>query len=206
MKGLIRGLTVLVFMAPISWARADISHTYVEGFVTRNQVETGALFGEEDAVGVDLAVSYEILRMMHVFGRIQYADFDDQPLEQTIAQIGIGYNWDVTADRNFFVNLALVNAELEVTVPTFGTLTGDTDAAEFAIGWRETNHTPLEFGVSVHYREYDDVAETNDKWMDLGFLYAINPRLSINGGIRFGGDDNNMRIGIRYYLPSRFVE
>jgi len=206
MKGLLRGLTAVVLLVPISWAHAEISHTYVEGTVTRNQVETGPLFGEEDAVGVDFAASYEILRMMHVFGRIQYADFDDQPLEQTIGQIGIGYNWDITADRNFFVNLSFLNLELELTDPVFGSLSGDTDAAELAIGWRETNHTPLEFGISVHYRELDNAAETNDKWMDMAFLYAINPRLSINGGIRFGGDDNNMRIGVRYYLPSRFVE
>lgn len=203
MKGLFRGLAVVVLLATGAWARADISHTFVEGTITRNQVQTGSLFGEEDAVGVDLAVSYEILRMFHVFGRVQYADFDDQPLEQTIGQIGVGYNWDITADRNFFVNLSFLNAELELTDPVLGTLSGDNDATEVAVGWRETNQTPLEFGISLHYREFDDVADSTDKWMDMAFLYALNERLNIYGGIRFGGDDNNMRIGIRFYLPSR---
>ena len=203
MKGLIRGLAVVALLVPSAWARADISHTFVEGTVTRNQVQTGPLFGEEDAVGIDIAASYEILRMFHVFGRIQYAEFDDQPLDQTIGQIGVGYNWDISADRNFFVNLSVLNAELELNDPVLGALAGDTDAAEFSIGWRETNQTPLEFGISLHYREYDNAGDTTDKWMDMAFLYGLNDRFNIYGGIRFGGDDNNMRIGIRFYIPSR---
>ncbi len=204
MKGLIRGLALATLLVPLSWARADVTHTYVEGTFTRNQVDT--LFGEEDAVGVDLAASYEVLQMLHVFGRYQYADFDDQPLEQTTGQIGIGYNWDITADRNFFVNLSVLNAEVELVDPVLGTLTGDTDAAEIAIGWRETNHTPLEFGVSIHYREFDDVAETSDEWLDMVFLYSINRSLKIQTGIRFGGDDHSLRIGVRYDMPDHLRE
>ena len=37
----------------------------------------------------------------------------------------------------------------------------------------------------------------------MAFLYGLNDRFNIYGGIRFGGDDNNMRIGIRFYIPSR---
>ena len=206
MKGFTRALVWMAAFVPLSWAHADISHTYVEGTVTRNQVDTG-LFGEEDAVGIDIAASYEVLRMMHVFGGFQYAEFDDQPLDQTITHLGVGYNWDITADRNFFVNLSVLNAELELTDPVLGTLTGDNDAAEIAIGWRETNQTPLEFGVSLHYREYDTVGSqptVNDKWLKMDFRYSINRRLRVAGGIRFGGDDNNMRIGVRYHLPGRF--
>jgi len=109
----------------------------------------------------------------------------------------------VTADKNLFVNLSVLTVELELRDPVLGTLKGDDDAIEAAVGWRETNHTPLEFGVSLNYREYDKSA-TNDKWMDLNFQYALSSRFKTVGGVRFGGDDNNWRIGLRFNLPDRF--
>jgi hypothetical protein len=32
----------------------------------------------------------------------------------------------------------------------------------------------------------------------------VTPRLKITTALQFGGDENLLKVGVRYYLPSRF--
>ena len=203
MKRLIHGLALVAALAPLSWAQAQVSYSYLEGSFTFNEVDTGPLFGEEDAAGVDLQFSYEIERFLHLFGGYRFVDFDEQPLEQELAEFGVGFNLDLTANQSVFFNLSALTVDLTLEDPALGTLTADDDAVGFSIGYRETNHTRLEYTMSLDYVEFDE-GDTSDTSMDISLQYEITPRLKVLGGIVFGGDDNNWRAGVRYYLPGRF--
>jgi len=201
MKRLTHGIAIAAILVPFSWAQAQISYSYLEGSFTSNEVETGA-FGERDAVGVDLAISYEIESFLHLFAGYRLIDVDGLPLEQEAVETGVGFNFDFDENRNVFLNLSALTFDVELDDPTFGTVTGDDDGLGFAIGYRETNHTRLEFEISLDYVELDK-ANTSDRYMDMSLQYEITPRFKVLGGIRFGGDDNNFRAGVRYYLPNR---
>ena len=203
MKRLICGLALVAALAPLSWVQAQVSYSYLEGSFTFNELDTGPLFGEEDATGVDLQFSYEIERFLHLFGGYRFADFDDQPLEQELAEFGVGFNLDLSENQSVFFNLSALTVDLTLEDPVLGTLTADDDAIGFSIGYRETNHTRLEYTMSLDYIEFDE-GNTSDTSMDMSLHYEITPRLKVLGGIVFGGDDNNWRAGVRYYLPGRF--
>ena len=105
--------------------------------------------------------------------------------------------WTVTPGNDLFV----VYTHNWLDDPVLGSADGDDDGYGVSIGYREVNHTPLEFRLSIDHIALND-ADTSDTTMDVSFQYELSNRFKILGGIQFGGDENIFRAGVRYYLQT----
>jgi hypothetical protein len=202
MKRWKNALAAAAALLPFSWAQAQISYSYIEGDLTVHEIDFAPLDREEDAIGGRFEASYELMSFLHVFGSYQYAELDDLDAQTNFAQVGVGVHYDFSEMSSVFANISAISADLELVDSTLGNLESDDDGYGVSFGYREVNHTPLEFGMSIDYVKFND-ADTDDTMMNLALLYELTPRLKIIGGIQFGGDDNMVRAGVRYYLPSR---
>jgi hypothetical protein len=85
--------------------------------------------------------------------------------------------------------------------PSFGV---DDDGYGAAFGYREVNKSgKMEFNLSLEHMELND-ANSGDTWVNMGLLFRVTQRLKITTAVQFAGEENVFRVGVRYYLPSRF--
>jgi hypothetical protein len=209
MKRCIYCLAAAAALLPAAWAQAqgraqpygEISYSYLEAALTAHRIDT-TLVGEEEALGAGFKASYEVMPYMHVFGSYQFTDFDDFDLQTNLIKIGVGAHYSISATKSVYADVAAIATDLELTDPVFGSVNADDDGYGVSIGYREVNHTPLEFHLSVDYVAFDK-ADTSETTADIGLQYAINRQLKILGAIQFGGDENILRLGARYYLGGR---
>jgi hypothetical protein len=55
------------------------------------------------------------------------------------------------------------------------------------------------------HREFDTTSIIeSDTRINLGLEWRVTPRLRITPRVSFAGEQNAARVGVRYYLPSRF--
>jgi len=204
-------LAAAAALLPASWAQAQaqgrpqvqgqISYSYLEAAVTGHRIDT-TLVGEEEALGAGFKASYEIMPYVHVFGSYQYTEFDDFDLQTDLVKAGVGAHYAISASKSIYADVAAITTDLELSDPVFGSVKSDDDGYGVSIGYREINHTPLEFHLSVDYVEFDK-ANTSETTADIGLQYALNRQFKILGAIQFGGDENILRLGVRYYLRGR---
>lgn len=198
MKRFLYGFAAAAALLPMSWAQAQISYSYLEGALTVHEVDT-SFAEDEGAIGVGFKASYEVMPILHVFGGIQAAEFDDIDLQTTFVEAGVGTHYDFSETKSVFLNVSVLTTDLDLTDPVLGTLSADDDGYGVSIGYREVNHTPLEFRLSIDHYALND-ADTSDTSMDISLQYKITQRLKILGGIQFGGEESIFRAGVRYYL------
>lgn len=199
MKRLTLSMAAIAVLTPFSWARAELSYSYVHATAVVSEADTA--LGEEDGTGPAIDVSYEVLPWLHVFGGYKLIELDDLPLETETAHVGVGFNLDLTPDQSVFFDFSAGTVDVELVDPVLGTLTGDDDAYGFAIGYRERNTTRMEFTVSANYMELD-MADTSDSFLKMSLEYEIKRRFKVLGGVTFGGEDSSWNVGVRYYLRS----
>ena len=200
MQRFLFGLAAAAALAPLSWAEAQISYSFMEGTFLASKVDT--TFGlEEDAIGAGFKGFYEVMSNLHVFGTIQYAEFDDIDLSTTLVTAGVGTHYDFSETKSVFLNVGVLTTEADLNVPGLGSLTGDDDGYVVSVGYREVNHTPLEFRLSIDHIALND-SDTSDTTMDISMQYELSRRWKLLGGIQFGGDENLLRLGARYYLQN----
>jgi hypothetical protein len=205
MKGWVNSAVATAALLPMSWAQAQISYSFLESDFTIHEVDSPLLSEEERAYGVNFEGSYAVMSYLHIFGRYQFSDFDDFDLQGHFVQAGVGTHYDFSATKSVYLNVSALTIEVELEDPLLGTLSADDDGYGVSIGYREVNHTPLEFGFSIDYVSLND-ADTSDTTGNLNFQYELTERWKIIGGIEFGGDENIFRAGVRYYLPNRMSE
>jgi len=188
----------------LAQSRAPISYSYVELTASTHQVEV-APDTNEDAKGAGFSASYEVMSFLHVFGGYQTSEFDSFDLEADFLQVGVGAHTDFTDTKSGFVNVSGIKAEATLRDPMLGTVTTDNDGYGISLGYREINHTPLEFQLSIDYVNFDvpGGGSTSDTTMSVGLQYAFTPRLKMLGGFQFGGDEDVFRLGVRYYWSPR---
>jgi hypothetical protein len=192
----------LFLVAAVAPAQADLSYSYVEASGLVNSTDT-AVGDDEDGKGVEAWVSYELLPYLHVFGGTKYVEFDDLPVETTFAQAGVGVNYDFSATNSVYFNVAAITAEADVVTPGGPTVGTDDDGITYALGYREATKTgKTEFLIAAEHVEFSD-SDSSDTWLDMGMLFRVTPRLRVQGAIQFGGEENGLKVGVRYYLPNR---
>jgi hypothetical protein len=196
MRRLIFSLAVTIFAAPM--AQAQVNYTFIEATLTGNRVDTTGDM-TEDGVGAGFRGSYEFMPFLQVFGSIQYADYSDLNTETTLSQIGIGAHYDFSETKSGFLNIGAVTASADLAVPGFGSTNVDDNGYGISVGYREVNHTPLEFRLAVDYVHFND-ADESDTSVDISLQYEIASGLKILGGYQFGGDEDVLRLGVRYYF------
>ena len=195
MRRLVVTLAATFLAAP--WAHAQINYNFLEATIGANRVETVNEM-TEDGAGAGFRASFEVMPHLHVFGSLQYADFSDLDIQTTIGQIGVGTHYDFSATKSVFFNVGALSAEAETTAGGV-TSTFDDDGYGMSFGYREVNQTPLEFRLSVDYVNYNDSNES-DTSVDISLQYEISQRFKLLGGYQFGGDEDILRFGVRYYL------
>lgn len=198
MKRFVYGFAAAAALFPMSWAHAQISYSFLESALTVHEADSS--FGQDqDGIGFALRGSYEIMPILQVFGGLRFADFDDINVQTTFVEAGVGTHYDFSDTKSVFVNVSVLTTELDLDLPGLGTLSGDDDGYGVSIGYREINHTPMEFWISLDYVELND-SNTSETTMDVSLQYRLTQRLKIIGGFQFGGDDSYLRAGVRYYL------
>ena len=198
MKRFLYGFAAAAALFPMSWAQAQISYSFVESALTVHEADT-SFAEDEDGIGLAFRASYEIMPILQVFGGIRYADFDDINIQTTFVEAGVGTHYDFSDTKSVFANVSVLTTELDLDFPGLGTLSADDDGYGVSLGYREINHTPMEFWLSLDYVELND-SDTSETTMDISLQYRLTQRLKIIGGFVFGGDDAYFRAGVRYYL------
>jgi len=198
MKRFAYGWVAAAALLPMSWAQAQISYSYLEGTLTVHEADT-PFAQNERGIGLGFKGSYEVMPILHVFGSIQAADFDDIDLQTTVVQAGVGTHYDFSETKSVFLNVSVLTTDLDLNLQPFGSLSADDDGYGLSVGYREVNHTPLEFRLSIDHISLN-TANTSETTMDIGLQYEINQRLKILGSLQFGGDEGILRMGVRYYL------
>lgn len=202
MKRLTLGIVATAALAlPAHWANAQLSYSYVRAAVIGSEIDIPS--GGEDALGGELELSYDLLDFLHAFGGFSVIELNDLPLESEQAEIGVGFNLDLSPQQSVFFDLSLLSIDSELQTG-LAALNDSEEGYGASIGYRETNHTRLEFRVSADYIKFDEV-DYSDTSIDLSMQYEVTPRFKVDGGINFGGDDSYLKIGVRYYLPGPFA-
>jgi hypothetical protein len=191
----------LCLLAAVPAAHADVSYSYVEGSGLVNSTDTAA-GDDEDGTGVEAWASYELLRFLHIFGGAKYVEFDDLPLETTLVQLGVGVNYDFSPTHSLYFNVGAISAEADIVTPGGPTAGTDDDGVTYALGYREATRTgKTEFLIAAEHVEFSE-SDESDTWLDMGLLFRVTPRLMVQTGIQFGGEENAFRVGVRYHLPN----
>jgi hypothetical protein len=194
--------SALCLLACTPAANAELSYSYLQGALFANSTDTPA--GEQDGVGGEFSASYEILSYLHVFAGTRYTELDDLPLDSTLIQAGVGVNYDPAPNKSLYFNLAAVSAEADLIAGGLGTISADDEGYAYAFGYREIGENGrIEFALSVEHMEFDQSAGS-DTWIDMGLQFRVTPRFKIETAVRFVGDENAFKVGVRYYLPNRF--
>lgn len=191
-------VSLIGLLAAAPAAEAQMSYSYAQGFLQRTETDTVA--GEQDGKGFEGFFSYDLLPFLHVFGGFRTQELDELPVDLHTTQAGVGFNFDISARQSVFINVAAIRAEAD-TVTGLGTIGVDDDGYSYAIGFREANHRRLEFQVSAEHIELRD-SDYSDTWIDTSLQLVVAPRFRVEGGIRFLGEENVLRLGVRYYLPN----
>jgi predicted porin len=192
----------LCLLAAAVTARADLSYSYVEGSGLVNSTDT-AVGDDEDGKGGEAWVSYELISFLHLFGGAKYVEFDDLPVETTTVQAGVGLNYDFSPTNSLYFNVGAITSEADVVTPGGPTVGTDDDGVTYALGYREATKTgKTEFVVAAEHVDFSE-SDFSDTWLDMGLLFRVTPRLKVQAAVQFGGEENGVRVGVRYYLPNR---
>ena len=183
-------------------ARADLSYSYLEGSLFANSTDT-RLGGNLPGKGGDFLFSYGVLKFLHVFGGAKYFELDDYPASVTTAQAGAGVNYNPSLVTSIYFDVAAVSSTADQLLLNGRVLRFGDDGYTYLFGWREANKPGrMEFNLSAQHIEYK-YAKTTDTWVNMGFVFRVTPRFKITTALQAGGDENLLKLGVRYYLPNR---
>jgi hypothetical protein len=196
MRRVIFSLVATMLAAPL--AQAQINYNFLEATLTGNRIDTTGDM-TEDGVGAGFRGSFEVMPYLQVFGSLQYADYSDLNVETTLTQLGVGTHYDFSDTKSVFLNVGALSADVETTVSGLGSISADDDGYGISVGYREVNDTPLEFRLAIDYVTFNDSNES-DTSVDISLQYRISRGFKILGGYQFGGDEDMLRLGIRYYF------
>jgi len=184
-------------------ARADLSYSYVEGSVLKNRTDAPAA-ANLDGTGAEGWFSYGVLKLLHVFGGTKYTELDDYNANVTLVEAGAGVNYDPSPLTSIYFDVAAVSSTADHLTPGGPRAGIDDDGYTYLFGWRETNKIGrMEFNLSAQHVEYSK-SNYADTWINMGVLVKITPRFKLVTGVQFTGNENLLKLGIRYYLPNRF--
>jgi len=179
-------------------AEAQLSYSYVSVNYIASEADT--VVGEQDGTGPGIAVSFDILPFLHVFGGAKQIELDDFPVETQSYHVGVGVHWDMAEDRSVFFNLAALEVDVDVATG-LGVVGADDDGYTYSIGYREANRRGLEFTVSADHIELSD-SDYSDTSLRLSLQFPVTRRFKIEGGVNFAGDDTFWALGARYYFAN----
>jgi hypothetical protein len=193
--------SAICLMAAAPAAYADLSYSYLDGSLFKNNVETS--IGEQDGAGLDVRFSYDILSFLHVFAGTNYVELDNLPVDSTLIEAGAGVHYSPSERMSIYFDLGALTAEQEASGGGSSSSVDD-DGYTYAVGFREANKTgKIEFNLSAEHIELND-ADYGDTWLNMGLMFRVTPRFRVTTALQFAGDENAFKVGVRYYLPNRF--
>ena len=171
MKRFLYCLAAAAALFPVSWAQAQVSYSFLESALTVHEADT-SFAQDQDGIGLAFRGSYEIMPILQVFGGLRAADFDDINVQTTFVEAGVGTHYDFSDTKSVFLNVSVLTTDLELDDPVLGTLEADDDGYGVSVGYREINHTPMEFWLSIDHVALND-ADTSETTMDVSLQYRL---------------------------------
>lgn len=200
MKARTLGFIATGLLCPLSWAHAQISYSYLAANFAVTQTDTS--LGEElDGKAAEIVGFYELLEFVHIFGGYKAGELNDAPLETQTFRAGVGLDFDFSPNHSVYFDVAALTVDTDIRTE-LGTVSSNVDGYGASIGYRESNHTRLEFTVSIDYVDFSDIDETNTS-LSTSLQYELNRRWRLEGGVTLGGNDQAWRFGGRYYFRPR---
>lgn len=182
-------LAALLAAAPFAAAAGDLSYTYVEGGLSRLDINTSAYLGEDvEFDGAYLRGSVAFSDSFYGFGGISRGRNDDygMDIDATETQLGVGYALGMTDRADFIAELGYINRDLEGI---------EGDGARASVGLRGLLGERAEGWVKAGYTDGGDF--DGDFIGQLGLLVKFNPTWGAVGEIESEDGVKRFSIGVR---------
>lgn len=182
-------LALALAMAPFAASAGEISHTYVEGGLTRLDVNTSALIGDDiEFDGGFVRGSFAFADSFYAFGGYSRGSNDDFGLDfdASETQIGLGYAHGLTDRADFIAELGYINRELDDI---------EGDGLRGAVGVRGLLGERAEGWVKAGYTDGGDF--DGDFIGTAGVLVKFNPTWGLVTEAEFEDDAKRLSVGVR---------
>jgi long-subunit fatty acid transport protein len=177
-------------------------YSYVEGGWQSIELEDDGTFGDDlDGDGFAVGASFAVTDMLHIFASYGDSDLDlnlfgfDVNVGYSTLTAGAGLNFDVSETVDVVGQLAYVDAEVDVSVPGFGSASEDESGYGLAVGVRGMVTEDFELNASINY--VDLGGDASDTTFSFGGVYSFTPVFALQAGFSFGDDVNSIGVGAR---------
>lgn len=169
------------------------SYNFLQAAYQRVEIDLGGILGDVDGDGYQVGGSFEIGESMYFFA--DYADAGlDFNVDSSQIKAGFGFHHGISANTDFFANLAYVKAELELG----GIGSADENGYGVAIGVRSNVSDTVELELSVSYVDLgDDIDSTS---VDGRFWFDVTDTFALGLGAGVDDDVTTYEAGMRWYF------
>jgi len=177
-------------------------YSYVEAGWQNIELEDDGTFGDDlEGDGLAIAASFAVADMVHIFASYGDSDLDvnvfgfDVNVGYNTLAAGAGMNFDVSETVDIVGQLAYVDAEVDVSVPGFGSASEDESGYGLAVGVRGMVTEEFELNAWINYVDLGD--DASDTTFSFGGVYNFTPVFALQAGFAFGDDVNSIGVGAR---------
>lgn len=177
-------------------------YSYVEAGWQNTELEDDGTFGDDlDGDGLFLGASFAVTDMLHIFASYGDSDLDlnvlgfDVNVGYSTLAAGAGMNFDISETVDFVGQLAYVDAEVDVSVPGFGSASEDESGYGLGVGVRGMVTEDFELNAWVNYVDLGD--DASDTAFSFGGVYSFTPVFALQAVFSFGDDVNSFGVGAR---------
>lgn len=182
-------LALALAAAPFAASAGEISHTFVEAGLTRLDVNTSPLIGEDiEFDGGYLQGSVEFAENFYAFGGYSRATNDDYgfDFDADQSQIGVGYNQALSERVDFIAELSYVNVEVDSV---------EADGARAGLGVRGLLGERAEGWAKVNYTDGGDFDGATSG--EIGVLFKFTQTWGLVTAAEFEEDAKRLSVGVR---------
>jgi hypothetical protein len=166
------------------------------------ELEDDGTFGDDlEGDGLAIGASFAATDMVHIFASYGDSDLDvnvfgfDVNVGYNTLVAGAGLNFDVSETVDLIGQLAYVDAEVDVSVPGFGSASEDESGYGLAFGVRGMVSPEFELNAWINYVDLGD--DASDTTFSFGGVYNFSPVFALQAGMSFGDDVNSIGVGAR---------
>ena len=177
-------------------------YSYVEAGWQNVELEIDGTFSDDvDGDGLFLGASFAVTDMLHIFASYGDSDLDlnvlgfDVNVGYSTLAAGAGMNFEISETVDFVGQLAYVDAEVDVSVPGFGSASEDESGYGLGVGVRGMVNEDFELNAWVNYVDLGD--DASDTAFSFGGVYNFTPVFALQAVFSFGDDVNSIGVGAR---------
>ncbi|MBT8135870.1 MAG: hypothetical protein KJO54_02525 [Gammaproteobacteria bacterium] len=175
-----------------SMASAEISYDYAElGF---GAIDVDVVLPQNgEGTGPAGFVSYQFYGPFVAFAGTGLIDFEDDNIELSDSQVGLGWTLPMGKNASSFVNVAYLHNDVEPA----GQRSFAQDGYGVTLGYRAENHSPWEFIGTVDYVNVESGVEFGG---GMSLVYDATRRFSVVGGFSYFDASMSAFLGARFFF------